>query len=254
MIQTVSSLTGSDVLDVRISSGTSDSYQSGDFAISFTGAAAPKSFSIPQASDVAGSILVLIDESLTWSAANPFTITPVAGQISGQTSAAITVAGAAIWIQANGATNNWIPLLNPGLFASKASMPVPSTVVPPPVAITGAVGVGTPYARMDHTHTSLVQTDQISVPAGSSPLTVTWNFPNATLYSSPPKVIAQVVTSSGATQPIVVNVVNGTVTATSAQFRIFVASTVSVAILGVNVNIFSGTVPAGILLNCYAHA
>lgn len=45
----------------------------------------------------------------------------------------------------------------------QALMPTAATTVPPPVAIDGAAGSGTAYARADHTHESRLQARRIQV-------------------------------------------------------------------------------------------
>lgn len=111
------------------------------------------------------------------------------------------------------------PVTQSDLDAIVAVMPIPATSAPPPVAIDGAAGSTTPYARSDHTHESRLQARRIQVTPDANGRYV-YIFPKPYAAGIVPIVAVTAETASGLTYRNDASLMEGTTTNTQTTILI----------------------------------
>lgn len=137
----------------------------------------------------------------------------------------------------------------------QAAMPVPADAAPVSIADTSAKGVATTkYALQDHTHKSSFQAKRLPVAGGAGKFT--WTFDQPFPDGIVPVVIGTGEVVSNATQGVLVNVIESSITNVKADFLIFRTQTQTLPGLALSLlNLVVSTIglaPNNTYVNCMA--
>lgn len=118
------------------------------------------------------------------------------------------------------------------LDALAATIPLPSSTMPPGVADSGTVGTSPRYALADHTHAAKVRKSVAAIQSNVG--TYTWTYPTAFAAGVAPLCNGIAQTAAGITDLINIQI-EGTPTNTQCVFRITRYSQSFLSLLGINI-------------------